>query len=72
MWIYETPIGIMQIYKNHSGHYSLQINNAVYGFYHSAIAAADDVYMFATGCNEWDSMEDIIDPPSSIHEWRQV
>ncbi len=69
MWYYQSPIGLMKIYKNSSGRYSLQIKDNVYGFYHSAAAAADDVYVFATGCHQWDSLNGTLNPPSSIHEW---
>ncbi|MCM1219399.1 MAG: hypothetical protein NC548_33385 [Lachnospiraceae bacterium] len=69
MWYYKSPIGLMKIYKNSSGRYSLQIKDNVYGSYNSAVAAADDVYMFATGCHQWDSLEGKLNPPSDIHEW---
>lgn len=70
MWYYKSPIGLMKIYKNTSGRYSLQINGTVYGSYNSAIAAADDVYMFATGCYQWDSLDGTLNPPTDICEWQ--
>lgn len=72
MWYYESPIGIMKIYKNHTGRYSLQILETVYGSYESPIAAADDVYVFVTGCYEWDSLDGTIEPPTDIYEWNRL
>ena len=69
MWYYESPIGLMKIYQNRDGRYSLQIQETVYGFYESPTAAADDVYCFATGCDEWDLLCGTIDPPTDIYEW---
>ena len=71
MWIYNSPAGPMQIFKNRSGRYSLQIGDTVYGVYDSAIAAADDVYMFVTGCSNWDSLNGKVDAPTDIYEWEQ-
>lgn len=69
MWYYESPIGLMKIYQNRDGRYSLQILETVYGSYDSPAAAADDVYCFATGCDEWDFLCGTIDPPTDIYEW---
>lgn len=69
MWYYKSPVGLMKIYKNSNGKFSLQINETVYGFYNSAVAAADDVYMFVTGCYQWDCLDGTLDPPTDIYEW---
>lgn len=71
MWYYESPIGLMKICKNQAGRYSLQISETVYGFYESPFAAADDVYVFVTGCYEWDSLEGTVEPPTGIYEWNR-
>jgi hypothetical protein len=54
MWLYKSPIGVIRIVKNRTGSYSIVINEVFYGTYPSAVAAADDVYTFSTGCFEWD------------------
>lgn len=69
MWYYNSPIGRMKIFKNSSGRYLLQIKDTIYGSYNSAVAAADDVYTFATGCEQWDSLVSQEDPPDNIQEW---
>lgn len=69
MWVYRSPVGLMRIYRNNSGKYSLQIENTVYGFYSSAVAAADDVFTFSTGCDEWDLLCGSVDPPTDLSEW---
>jgi hypothetical protein len=61
----------MYIFRNASGRYSLKICGTVYGFYSSAVAAADDVYTFSTGCYEWDSLFKSANPPTDIYEWEK-
>ena len=72
MWIYKSPVGIMRIYRNAQGKFSLQIADDVYGQYYSAVAAADDVFTFSTGCNEWDYLIGSINPPMDLSEWLYV
>lgn len=72
MWIYESPIGMMMIYRNTQGRFSLRIADDIYGHYHSAVAAADDVYTFSTGCNEWDFLCGSINPPIDLSEWLYI
>lgn len=72
MWIYKSPIGLMQIYLNSSGRYSLQIRDTVYGFYSSPAAAADDVCTFTTGCNDWDFLFLSANPPIDLSEWQRL
>lgn len=73
MWTYASPVGLMSIWLNDNNRYSLKINDEVYGFYHSAAAAADDVRVFETGCFEWDSSEakccNVV--PAHINEWKK-
>lgn len=68
MWVYHSPIGPIFIKKSYDS-YQLIYNEVCYGNYPSAIAAADDVYTFSTGCDEWDSLSDSADPPTDIYEW---
>lgn len=74
MWKYKSPIGMMYIRHNH-GRYNLEINGMVYGTYPSAVSAADDVFTFTTGCDEWDLREGgkySNNTPTDIHEWEEV
>ena len=69
MWYYNSPIGTIKIIAK-DGRFSLVIKDRTYGSYHSAVAAADDVYHHATGCFEWDSIDGkCIDVPNSLTEW---
>lgn len=66
-------MGLMVIkYDSEYRKYRLIINDETYGLYDSAVAAADDVYTCTTGCNEWDSLDPVIDAPTDIHEWEKV
>lgn len=69
MWYYKSPIGLMKIFLNREGRYSLQISETVYGLYDSPVAAADDVYTFSTGCGEWDLLVGTVEPPTDVYEW---
>lgn len=67
MWYYQSPIGLMRIYKNANNRYTLEIAGEKYGFYSSPAKAADDVYTFCTGCHAWDSSN--CDPPTDLSDW---
>lgn len=70
VWVYSSPIGQMKIIRNDSGRYSLFIDDAFYGSYHSAEKAADDVYLHETGFDSWDSLDGSIpDAPANLSEW---
>ena len=69
MWYYKSPIGLMRIYLNQGGGYSLEINGIVYSEYLSAVAAADDVFTFSTGCSDWDLLVGKAEPPIDIYAW---
>ena len=73
MWIYNSSIGTMKIYQNpRTGRFIIQIKDEQYGGYHSAVAAADDVYCHATGCYEWDCLDgSLLDVPTDIYEWER-
>ena len=71
MWLYRSPIGNIFIKLFQQG-YGIVINNEVYGFYKSAVAAADDVYTHTTGCYDWDKLDcKISDVPTDIYEWEK-
>lgn len=68
MLVYHSPIGDWFIIPS-SGRYQLVFSSVCYGVYHSAVAAADDVYCFATGCDEWDLLAGSLEPPQDPSEW---
>ena len=71
MWIYRSPIGPMYI-KRLDGSFGIWFDNNFYGGYHSAAAAADDVYTFSTGCDEWDLLcGQVPDCPTDLSEWER-
>lgn len=75
-WSYKSPIGMLYIVLNANNRYYIVINEQYYGSYHSAVAAADDVFTFSTGCDEWDEhafdslYQDHV--PSDITEWTRL
>ena len=74
VFVYKSPIGLMKIFLDSNQRYALAIGDTVYGHYHSPVAAADDVYCFATGCYEWDKLQTkmMLDVPTDIHEWQRI
>ena len=72
MWLCKGPAGLMKIFKNEHGTYSLQIGDEVCGFYQSPVAAADNVFTFTTGCGDWDDLDGSIDPPTDIFQWKRL
>ena len=73
MWFYKSPVGLMRIYQKINRRYCLEISGIVYGTYHSAKAAADDVQSFCTGCDEWDNLSSTFtDYPSDLSEWEHA
>ena len=74
MFGYLSPIGQMLIFLDRNiNKVALSINGVTYGHYDSVVAAADDVYMFATGYYEWDSLVERVESvPESISEWLKI
>ena len=76
MWIFQSPIGKMTIrFVPSAEKYILIINDSIYGHYISAVAAADDVYTFSTGCYDWDRLASnavTLQTPVDISEWFMV
>ena len=69
-WVYNSPIGPIYIRNTTTG-FQLIYDNECYGNYSSAVAAADDVFTFSTGCYEWDSLSESVIPPTDICEWEK-
>ena len=74
-YYYKSPLGLFFIRYNPSMEkWDLGINDQVYGYYLTTIAAADDVYCQATGCFEWDRLDlETISTkvPTDIYEWER-
>ncbi len=68
---YRSPIGRFLIKPQAKGRWGLWSKDDLLGSYHSALAAADDVYMQATGNYDWDSL-DGVDIPTNITVWEVV
>jgi hypothetical protein len=72
MWVYNSSVGKMIIkYDAKENRYALIINGEYLGSYHSAVAAADNVYMHVTGYHEWDALDGKVDAPHDIYEWER-
>ena len=67
-YYFQTNLGLFTIKSLEDGRFGLYENTNLLGSYHSAESAADDVYMCATGWNEWDEQESV-DEPESLSEW---
>jgi len=65
---YRSPIGRFLAIPQSNGLWGLWFEDDLLGSYHSAMAAADDVYMRATGDSDWDYLEGV-DIPTDICEW---
>ncbi len=70
MFLFHSSVGVFWI-KPHLGKFLLGINNDALGSYHSAVAAADDVYTHVTGHFPWDILDGIEDGPTDIYEWER-
>lgn len=68
---YRSPVGCFLIKPSANGCWELYFKDNLLGSYPSATAAADDVYMQATGYYDWDSL-DSVDIPTDISEWEVV
>ena len=65
---YRSPMGRFLVKPRANGRWGLWFKDDLLGSYHSAMAAADDVYMQATGDYDWDYQEGV-DIPTGIDEW---
>lgn len=68
---YRFSHGIFFIKPQPSGRWGLWLNECLLGSYHSAAAAADDVYMQATGFYDWDSLRNET-PPGDLTDWDTI
>ena len=76
IYSYKSPVGLFFIRYNPSvGKWELGIEDDVFGYYTTTIAAADDVYTQSTDCYEWDmlNLDTIINiAPTDIYEWKRT
>ena len=68
---HKSPIGLFLIKPQTNSRWGLWFKDDLLGSYHSAMAAADDVCMQATGDYDWDSLNGV-DIPTDISEWEVV
>lgn len=68
---YRSPIGRFLIKLHTKDRWDLWLRDELLGSYHSAVAAADDVYTQTTGDYDWDSLQGA-DIPTDIYEWEVV
>ncbi len=68
---YRSPVGRFLIKLQTNGRWGLWFKDDLLGSYHSAMAAADDVYTQTTGDYDWDSLGGV-DIPTDISEWEIV
>jgi len=75
-YVYKSPVGVFYIRYNPSlEKWDLGMDDNVFGYYLTTIAAADDVYCQSTGCYEWDSLDAKIitdKAPTDIYEWERI
>jgi sarcosine oxidase delta subunit len=71
---YKSPIGSFYIrYNPKTLKWELWFGDGMYGDFDNTIGAADNVYLHATGCYEWDKLDcKIDDVPTDIYEWERV
>ena len=72
-YFYKSKIGLFYIKFNpKTALWELWMNDGMYGDFPSTIGAADNVYVHATGCFEWDDLDGTIDDvPTDIYEWER-
>jgi len=68
---YKSPIGRFLIKPQANSRWGLWFKDDLLGSYHSAMAAADDVYMQTTGDYDWDSLDGVA-IPTDISEWEVI
>ena len=71
LYHYKTRVGTFWIapQPNVPGRFWLGVDDEALGSYHSAEAAADDVYSQSTGYYEWDAIEEPVTSPCDLSDW---
>ena len=69
MWRYNSDIGSLYIQRLPDGRFGFVYSGTVWESSHTPQAEADNVYLHATGCWEWDKLDGQIEAPSDLSEW---
>ena len=70
---YKTRVGVFWIkpQPQSPGRFWLGIDDTALGSYVSPMLAADDMYMHATGWDDWDSLDGSVGGPTDLSEWNR-
>jgi hypothetical protein len=68
MWHLKIKLGTLWIRPESNGRFTLGIDDVAIGSYHKAWAAADDVYLKATGYIDWSQLKNE-QLPRDLSEW---
>ena len=71
MYRFQSPVGTFTI-RPHNNNFELWIEGTQLNSYSSAVAAADDVFMHATGYQKWDIMKETVFSPRNLSDWQTV
>jgi adenine-specific DNA-methyltransferase len=72
-WTNRLIAGDSLVIMNSLLEWELGMDDEVYGYYITTMAAADDIYCQSTGCNQWDMLDITkIDTPTDIYEWERI
>lgn len=71
MWYWDSPIGPIYIkYIPKENLYGMEHNGVIWEACDTPQAEADNIYMHATGCYEWDSSE--YEAPMDLSGWERI
>jgi hypothetical protein len=69
-YYFKASVGNFQIKQQSSSErWGLYLGDELLGTYHSPQAAADDVFMQATGDYSWDTIRPTVRHPQDLSEW---
>lgn len=71
VFVFRSPFGLF-IIKPHNNRWGLWCGDDLLGSYHRPEAAADDVYMQATGHYDWDGKKTDGTEPMDLSDWERV
>ena len=70
-YVYRSRFGTFRIAPRTDGRWLLAVDDEALGTYKSAAAAADDVYLCASGHYPWDAQLSV-NAPCDLSEWQRV
>jgi hypothetical protein len=68
IWAYQSTLGRFLIKQTSANRYELWLGEELLGNYPSPAAAADDVFLCATGHYQWDA-QGAVNAPTDLSEW---